>query len=60
MTADSTYWRVFESKANKAGISLSALLRFMIEGFLCDFDLVRGPKDLTPRWVRREGGHAKR
>ncbi len=58
LSADESYWKLFELKAVLAGVTASALFRAMVEEFLLSWDLVKGPDDLTPKWVRKENGHA--
>jgi hypothetical protein len=58
LSADSSYWKLFELKAKQANTTASALFRAMVEEFLTTHDLVRDPKALTPVWRKREHGHA--
>ena len=59
ISADESYWKIVEKKAQQAGVSTSYLFRSLIEGFLIDHDLIKErEEDLMPKWVRRSSGHA--
>ena len=58
ISADESYWKIVEKKAQEAGVSTSYLFRSMIEGFLIDHDLIKERDALMPKWVRRSSGHA--
>lgn len=55
-SADESFFKVMDAKAEKAGVSPSYLLRAMIQEFLLSHDLVKGSDDLFPKWVKREVG----
>jgi hypothetical protein len=58
LSADESYWELFELKAQQGRVTASGLFRAMVEEFLTTYDPVRDPKALTPVWRKREGGHA--
>ena len=57
-SGDESFFKVMDRKAEQAGVTPSFLLRALIQDFLIDHDLVKGPDDLVPKFVRRSGGNA--
>jgi hypothetical protein len=57
-SADESFFKVHHQKAEKAGMSDSAFYRALISLAL-DYDLVRGPNDLLPKWVMKEQRDAR-
>ena len=55
-SADESYFKAMDQKAEKAGVTPSAFFRALIE-LSMDYDFVREPDSLGPVWVKREVGH---